>query len=75
MRVRWGACGGRSGSGAALVVVACVPAFAGGRSGRCVPSGSGRILYYFANVSKMGSAPTYAHTHAPTYAHTHIHAQ
>ena len=29
-------------------------------------SGSGCILYYFANLGKMGSARTYA----PTYAHT-----
>ena len=38
----------------------------------CLCSGSGRILYYFANVSKMGSAPTYAqytHTRA-IHAHT-----
>ena len=34
-------------------------------------SGSGRILYYFANLGKIGSAPTYA----PTYAHIRIHAQ
>ena len=47
--------GGRSGSGAALV--AAFPR-------------SGCILYYFANVSKMGAHPrTHAHTR------THIHAQ
>ena len=33
-------------------------------------SGSGCILCYFANLGKMGSAPTYA----PTHPHTHIHA-
>ena len=43
--------------------------FGGGRSGACVPSGSGRSLYYFANLGKIGSAPTYA----PTHPHTHIH--
>ena len=31
-----GACGGRSGSGACGA--ACVPVFAGGRSGACVPA-------------------------------------
>ena len=59
MRVRW-----------VPVVVACGPVFGGGRSGG---GRSGCILYYFANVSKMGSAPTHPRTHAPTRAH--IHAQ
>ena len=45
--------------------------FAGGRSGRCVPSGSGCILYYFANLGKIGSARTHAPTYAPTYARTY----
>ena len=42
--------------------------FGGGRSGACVPSGSGCVLYYFAEVRKIGSARTYAPTYAPTYA-------
>ena len=73
MRVRWcsWACGGRFGrfapllrlwslvfGGAALVsVVALVLVFL------C----SGCILYYFANVSKMGSAPTHPRAYAHAY--------
>ena len=48
----------------ATALVARVPVFGGGRS--C----SGCILCYFANLGKMGSAPTHPRTHAHTYTHT-----
>ena len=46
--------------------------FGGGRSGG---GRSGCSLCYFANVSKMGSAPTYAPTHPRTHIRTYTHTR
>ena len=60
-----GACGGRS--GAAACGGRCVPVFAGGRSGRLCSVRLWCILFYFANLGKIGSARTYTHTHIHAY--------